>query len=282
MTTTDREQELVRAFVGLADTLVSDYDVVGLLSDLVDHCVHLLRADAAGILLTDPRGGLQVMASSSEHARLLELLQQQTNEGPCVDCVGSGQPVSVPDLAECAERWPRFVPAAHAEDYQAVDAVPMRLREEVIGALNLFRHRTGAMPPPDLRVAQALADVATIGILSERAIRHRGVVVAQLQGALNSRVIIEQAKGMLAASGATDMDHAFHALRAHARATGSRLSEIATLLVEGTFPPRPCWLPLPHLGTDRAPHPRCEYPREPAQSWIPPFRAVIMSVLRSS
>lgn len=175
------------------------------------------------------------MASTSEHTRLLELFQQQADEGPCVDCVNSGQPVSVPDLAERAEQWPRFVPAAAEQDFRAVDAVPMRLRDEIIGAMNLFRTRTGAMPDADLEFARALADVATIGILSERAIHHRSVMVTQLEGALSSRIIIEQAKGILAASGATDMDHAFSALRGYARSTQTRLSVVATQLADATL-----------------------------------------------
>jgi GAF domain-containing protein len=234
----DREHQLVRAFVGLSDTLVSDYDVTDLLHDLVEHSVSLLGADAAGILLSDPRGGLQVMASSSEHSQMVELFQQQTDEGPCVDCVNSGQPVSVPTLSDHADRWPQFVPAAAEQGFTAVDAVPMRLREEVVGAMNLFRTHPGPMTESDLHVAQALADTATIGILSERAIHHHGVLVAQLEGALGSRVIIEQAKGVLAASGAEDMDHAFTALRAHARGTGTRLSEVAAQLANGTLDPQ--------------------------------------------
>lgn len=237
MSAADREHQLVRAFVGLSDTLVGDYDVADLLQDLVEHCVDLLRADAAGILLADPRGGLQVMASSSEHTRLVELFQQQAKEGPCVDCVESGCPVSAPDLTEHTDRWPRFVPAAAEQGFKAVDAVPMRLRSEVIGAMNLFRTHPGALPEADLHVAQALADVATIAILSERAIHHRSVLVAQLEGALGSRVIIEQAKGILAASGATDMDHAFSALRAHARGTQTRLTQVATRLANGELTP---------------------------------------------
>lgn len=235
MTTPDREKQLVRAFVGLSDTLVHDYDITDLLQDLVEHCADLLRADAAGILLVDPRGGLRVMASSSEHTRLLELFQQQAHEGPCVDCVNSGEPVSAPDLSEHSGRWPRFVPAAAEQNFHAVDAVPMRLRDQIIGAMNLFRTRTGAMPDADLAVARALADVATIGILSERAIHHRSVMVTQLEGALSSRIIVEQAKGILSASGATDMDHAFRSLRAYARRTQTRLSLVAGQLADGSL-----------------------------------------------
>ena len=237
MSATDREHQLVRAFVGLSDTLTGDYDTTELLQQLVELCVRLLHADAAGILLTSPRGGLQVVASSSEHARMVELFQQQSEEGPCVDCVTSGAPVTTLDLAQHADQWPRFVPAAKQQGFQAVDALPLRLRGEVIGAMNLFRTRPGALPEADLHVAQALADTATIGILSERAFHHRGVLVAQLEAALSSRLVIEQAKGILAASGAVDMDHAFTALRAHARNTGTRLSQVARDLTDGTLAP---------------------------------------------
>lgn len=237
MTTTDREHQLVRAFVSLSDTLVSDYDIADLLQDLVEHCVDLLGADAAGILLANPRGGLQVMASSSEQTRLVELFQQQTDEGPCVDAITTGTPVSAPDIAARADRWPGFVPAAQAQQFQAVDALPMRLRGEVIGAINLFRHHAGPMAEADLYVAQAMADTATIGILSERAIHQHGVLVTQLEAALSSRIIIEQAKGMLAASGAEDMDQAFTALRSHARKSQSRLSQVASDLTTGTLDP---------------------------------------------
>lgn len=236
MTAIARERDLIKGFVGLADTLVSDYDVADLLQDLVDHCVHLLQADAAGILLVDPRGGLQVMASSSEQSRLLELFQQQALEGPCVDCVSTGEPVSVPDLSQSG-RWQEFVRAAAEQNYRAVDAVPLRLRDEIIGAMNLLRTRPGAMPEEDLAVGRALADVATIGILSERTIHHQSVVVSQLEGALSSRIAIEQAKGILAASGADDMDHAFSTMRGYARRSQTRLSEVATGLVTGIIEP---------------------------------------------
>jgi transcriptional regulator with GAF, ATPase, and Fis domain len=232
-----RENELTRAFVDLADTLVGDFDVADLLHILVKDCVTLLDADAAGLLLSDQRGGLQVLASSSEQARLLELFQLQADEGPCLECFRSGEPVTVSDLSDATDRWPKFTSAAASAGYAAVNAMPLRLRKEVIGALNLFGTEPGSLSEEDLGVAQALADVATIGILQERAIHNREIVVEQLQGALNSRIVIEQAKGLLAEAGRLDMDAAFVALRHMARRTNTLLAQVARDLVEGRLQP---------------------------------------------
>lgn len=230
----DRETALAGAFVGLADTLVAGYDVIDLLHRLTEVCVELLDVDAAGLLLSDQRNNLQVMASSSESSRLLELFQVQNDEGPCLDCYRTGAPVAVVDLANATQRWPRFVVQAESEGFRAVHALPLRLRNETIGALNLFCDRPGELPAANLQLGQALADVATIGILQERAV-HRGEVLAeQLQAALNSRVIIEQAKGVLAERGQLDMDQAFTRLRRHARTHNRRLSDLARAVVEGT------------------------------------------------
>ncbi len=236
--TVGRENALTRAFVNLADTLVRDFDVADLLHSLVEHCVTLLDADAAGLLLSDQRGGLQVLASSSEQAHLLELFQLQADEGPCLECFRTGKPVSVPNLVETSDRWPQFARAAGSAGYASVHALPLRLRSEVIGALNLFGHQAQKLPEDDLDVAQALADVATIGILQERAIHNREVVVEQLQGALNSRIVIEQAKGLLAEAGGIDMDAAFVALRQMARRTNSLLAQVSRDLVEGRIDAR--------------------------------------------
>lgn len=233
----DREQVLAEAFVGLADTLVAGYDVIDMLHRLTEVCVELLAVDAAGMLLSDQRGNLQMMASSSESSRLMELFQLQNDEGPCLDCYRSGTPVVSVDRTDAAQRWPRFAAQAELEGFESVQALPLRLRHETLGALNLFGEQPGALPPGDLRVAQALADVATISILQERAV-HRGEMLAeQLQAALNSRVIIEQAKGVLAERGRLDMDQAFNRLRAHARSNNRRLSELARAVVEGTIDP---------------------------------------------
>ena len=227
-----REQDLAAAFVDLADTLVSDYDVADLLCRLVEHTVRLLDAAEAGLLLSDQRGGLHLMASTSEKAKLLELFQLQADEGPCLDCYHSGVMMAVDDLAAESARWPTFAPVALAQGYVAVHAFPMRLREITIGALNLFSSRAGALPEGDRHVAQALADVATIGLLQERAIHLNQELVAQLEGALASRVVIEQAKGVLAEQGGMDMDAAFRVLRAYARQSNRRLADIAHDVVD--------------------------------------------------
>lgn len=235
----NRELPLTRAFVELADTLVADYDVADLLHLLAEHCVNLLDAAAAGLLLSDQRGDLQVLASSTEATRLLELFQLQADEGPCVDCYRNAAPVLVPDLAAETDRWPSFAPRAAEAGFRSVHAVPMRLRDQTIGAMNLFGTVVGTMPEGDLRVAQALADIATIGILQERTIHHTTMVTEQLQTALNSRITIEQAKGVLAqASGpGMDMGAAFTALRDYSRNTNTRLSEVAVNLVTGSLAP---------------------------------------------
>jgi transcriptional regulator with GAF, ATPase, and Fis domain len=225
---------LSETFVELTDTLVIGFDVIDFLHVLTDRSVQLLDVSAAGLLLADPRGELRVVAASSEAARLLELFQLQSDQGPCLDCFRSGQPVQAADLAAESRRWPRFAPAARDAGFAAVQALPMRLREQVIGALNLFRADSGALTPADVRVGQALADVATISLLHERSMRHSDTLNEQLQTALNSRVIIEQAKGKLAERLGVDMDEAFTLLRDRARTSNRRLSDLAQAFVDGT------------------------------------------------
>jgi GAF domain-containing protein len=232
-----REQLLAEAFVGLADTMVDDYDVIDVLDRLVGYSVALLAADAAGIMLVDPHGRLRVAASSNEESDWTELMQIQADEGPCIDCVRTGRPVTVTDLDTAAPRWPRFAAALHErttpdrERYRSVHALPLRLRGEAIGAMNLFHIRPGPLPDADLRLGQALADIATIGILQERAIRHGEVLTQQLQHALNTRVVIEQAKGVLAQLGNVPMEVAFERLRRHARRNNTLLGDVARQVV---------------------------------------------------
>ena len=228
-----RERALVEAFVLLSDTLVADYDVVDLLDKLIKAAVDLLNVTAAGLLLDDQRGFLRVMASSSEETRLLEVFQLQNQQGPCLDCISGSQVVTSANLAGDLHRWPVFVPAALAAGFGSVHAVPLRLREVTIGALNLFTDSPRLLTPGDARIAQALGDVATIGILQQRSAHRTSVLAEQLQAALNSRVIIEQAKGVLAERCAIRMDDAFVLLRRYARDRNLKLGALAGQVVRG-------------------------------------------------
>jgi transcriptional regulator with GAF, ATPase, and Fis domain len=229
----ERELNLSRTFVELADTLVTGFDMVEFLHMLTERCVDILGVGAAGLMLVDDRGGLRIMAASEERAHLLELFQLQNNEGPCLDCCRSGQAVVIDDLDAEAERWPTFAPEARAAGFRSVNAVPMRLRNTILGALNLFSGDARGLDDADVRVAQALADVATIGILHERAATDAQSLVAQLHTALNSRVVIEQAKGLLAERLQIDMDEAFRLLRGYARQAKRSLSDVAQDLLDG-------------------------------------------------
>jgi GAF domain-containing protein len=225
---------LSETFVELADTMVVGFDVIDFLHMLTDRSVRLLDVSEAGLLLADPRGELRVVAASSERARLLELFQIQSDQGPCLDCFRTGQPVAVADLGAATRRWPRFAPAAQEAGFAAVQALPMRLRDQIIGALNLFRATPGVFDLADMRVGQALADVATISLLNERSLRRSETLNEQLQTALNSRVTIEQAKGKLAERMQLDMDQAFSVLRRYARTRNVRLSDLARAFVDGS------------------------------------------------
>ncbi len=231
----EREALLVSTLVGLADNLVADFDVVDLLTLLSDRCVEALDVDAAGIMLASPSGELRVIASSSETMRSLELFEQQADEGPCQDCYRTGTPVVSVDLADTASRWPHFAPRALAAGYRSVYALPMHLRDRTLGALNLFRTGEDVMDEPDVRAAQALADVATIAILQHRETVAANVIGEQLQQALNSRLTIEQAKGMLAARTGMGVDDAFDQLRRYARSHNRRLVDVAHALIDGTL-----------------------------------------------
>jgi transcriptional regulator with GAF, ATPase, and Fis domain len=230
------EEHLAEAFVEMADTLVAEFDLLDFLHRVTVRCADVLGVSAAGLLLADQRGALWVVAASTEQTRLLELLQMHTDDGPCPECFHSGQPVAVPDLDAAAVRWPEFVRQARVTGFASVHALPMRLRSEVIGALNLFDTRAGALPEHTLRVAQALADVATIGVLQARAVENREALAEQLQTALNSRIVIEQAKGVIAERRQLDMDQSFILLRRTARSSSRRLSDVARAIVDGSEP----------------------------------------------
>jgi GAF domain-containing protein len=230
------DERLAQTFVELADTLVGGFDLMEFLHMLTERCVELLDVDAAGLLLADSHGTLQLVAASTERARVVELFQIQNDEGPCLDSYRSGLPIIVPDVTAepAAERWPRFASAAGEMGFAAVHAIPMRLRDQVIGTLNLFGTAPDGLDPAVARAARALVDVATIGILQERATREQELVAGQLQVALNSRVIIEQAKGILAERMRVSPDQAFVVLRAYSRSNNYPLTQLAADVISGT------------------------------------------------
>ena len=230
-----REAHLVRTLVSLADNLVANFDVVELLTIVADSCVDVLGAGAAGIMLVAPDGGLRVLASSNEAMRVLELFEVQASEGPCFDCFSDGMPIGWQVLSSADARWPNFAPVARAAGFQSVQALPMRLRGTVIGALNLFHLDLRPMPAIDVDAAQAFADIATIAILQHRASSEAQMVNEQLEHALNSRIVIEQAKGMIAERKGIGMEAAFASLRHHARSQNLRLADVAGDIISGTL-----------------------------------------------
>lgn len=232
----ERERSLVAAFVSIANSLAEGYDVVDLYSGLTSDCVKLLDIASAALLLADGQGTLHLMAASSERARELETFQLQRHEGPCLDCFRDGAPVLVADLAKEQERWPQFVLAAAAAGFASVHALPMRLQDKVLGTLGLFGTQPGALDPEEVHLGQALADVASIALVADRASSDAAAINDQLQTALSSRVVLEQAKGLLAQLGNLDMDSAFAVLRRYAREHQTKLSEIARRLVTRELP----------------------------------------------
>ncbi|MGD1173774.1 GAF and ANTAR domain-containing protein [Mycobacterium seoulense] len=230
MTETPRETRVLDAVVSLVDSLLDDFDVVDLLTDLTERCAELLDIEAAGFLLADPLQQLRLLAATSEQARELELFQLQADEGPCVDCYATGRPVSVADVQRVAGRWPRFVPAAIGAGFASVHAVPMRAAGMVFGALGLFGTRPGELSEADLLVGQTLTHIACVAILVEHP-PTPATVMPQLRSALTSRVIIEQAKGFLRETLGVSVEEAFHLLRTYARAKRQHLTDVARRLM---------------------------------------------------
>lgn len=230
-----REQRLARVFVELADTLVAQFDVIDFMHTLTDRCVELLGADAAGLMLADQRGHLRVIASSAESARLVEVFELQHSEGPSVDCFHSGEQVVNLDVVQIRARWPGFAAEALELGFRSAHALPMRLREDVIGVINLFTRAGRPLSDDDIAVGQAMADVATIGLLHERVGRQKEVLAEQLQMALNSRVLIEQAKGVLAERSRITPTEAFVVMRTYARRQHRPLTSVAAAVVDHTL-----------------------------------------------
>jgi transcriptional regulator with GAF, ATPase, and Fis domain len=231
----ERELLVTDAFVSLADSLVGPFDVVELLNGLTEVCARLLDVASAGLLLADRSGVLHVVAASSERTRSLELFQLQRDEGPCLQCYRTGVMVCVPDLQGDSDRWPQFVPAALNLGFVSVHAVPMRLNDQILGTLGLFGVAVGSLNDEDLSLAQALAHVASVALVTGNATADQDRLTQQLQIALDSRVLIEQAKGAIAQFSMVSMDEAFALLRDYARDHNEKLTEIARSVVARTL-----------------------------------------------
>lgn len=232
MTNLTRDGRMLQTFARLADTMVDDYDVVELLQLLVDTCRDVLEMTAAGLLLADTRGDLDVVASTSESREFVRMMQLSADDGPCGESYRTGRRVSAADLSESAPSWADFRTSAIEQGFRAMDALPLRLRDATIGTLGLLRSHPGEAPPEDVMAAQAFADVATIGILHERAIRESSILSEQLQAALSSRIVIEQAKGVVSQTRGVPIDQAFDIIREYARAHQLRLGRVAAQIVE--------------------------------------------------
>jgi transcriptional regulator with GAF, ATPase, and Fis domain len=230
-----RESAIVEALVEMADTLVDDYDVVDLLTGLADRCVHLLDVAATGVMLASPEGELRLVASSSEAMRVLEVFELQAQEGPCLDAFRTGERVEHENLRAGAGRWPRFSTAALEAGFQSAFALPLRLRNMTIGAMNLFHVEQTPMDERDVIVARAFADLATITVLQHRATEESQRINEQLSGALSSRIAIEQAKGVIAERAEVSLADAFVRLRSYARNHNLQLSDVAQAAVDGTL-----------------------------------------------
>ncbi len=246
-----RERRIVETLVELANGLVADFDVVEFLHHVSVRCVELLDCAEAGLLIVEPAGALRVMASSSERSEALELLQVQHEEGPCFESHLRGEQVFSEDLAAAGDRWPRFTPLAVEKGFRSVQALPMRVGAETIGTLNLFRTATGRIEADDLSLAQGMADIAAGALMRERSLRETRSVVGQLQGALRSRVIIEQAKGAVAERAQIDVEAAFGRLRGHARAHNRRLSDVAWEIIDGRLDADALDAPTREASTER-------------------------------
>ncbi len=237
-----REAAVVRSLVEMAGTLVDDYDIVDLLTGLADRCVNVLGVSAAGVMLASAEGSLGLVASSSEAMRLLELFELQAQEGPCLDAFRSGERVEHEDLVAGSGRWPSFSKAALGAGFRSVSALPLRWRDVTLGALNLFGVTQAPMGEADVIVARAFADLATLSIVQHRASAEAQRVNEQLSGALTSRVVIEQAKGVISERAGVGLAEAFARLRRHARNGNLRLTDVAEATVDGTLDPL-AWVP---------------------------------------
>ncbi|MWV49125.1 GAF domain-containing protein [Rathayibacter sp. VKM Ac-2803] len=236
MPTTTHEQMLLETLTAVADTLVDDFDIVEFLHDLVERCAAIFDAVDVGIVLADPHGDLVVMASTSERMHLIEALQLSAGDGPCMESYTTGSAITAGTLDDIQSRWPAFAEGVGESGYQSVHAVPLRLQSETIGSLNFFSDRAGELGPSDVRAAQTIADVATIGLVQQRTVREASVARDQLQLAVKARVLIEQAKGAIAHSRTVDMETAWDILRDLARSRRASVSDTARGIIDRVVP----------------------------------------------
>ncbi len=250
MDATSRETQISEAFVTLTDTLTTDFDVVDLLHTLVEECTKILDTDQGGLMLVDSSGELQLMTSTSEEADFVEVMQLNASSGPCIECFTTGKAVSVADISAGGSRWPEFQKAAIQGGFKSAHATPMRLRGQVIGTMNLFSTTLGQLNERDIALAQALTDVATIALLQERIVSDARVVPDQLHRALDTRILIEQAKGMISHTFAIPMDSAFDVIRTYARNNGLAIRTVAERISQRTIEVRSL---IPQAAAHRQP-----------------------------
>ncbi|MFE2376590.1 GAF and ANTAR domain-containing protein [Streptomyces sp. NPDC059398] len=245
MTSMSREQQVSDVFVQVADSLIDDFDLIEFLEGLCAHCVALLDVSAAGILLANEKGLLHTVAASDENTHLLELFAVQHDQGPCLDCYRTRDARSNIDLHDPSDTgaWPAFADKARRSGFQISHVFPLRLRNRAVGAMNLFHTSRQSLSTQDASLAQALADVATIAILQQRDLGHEQMEKSQLQHALSSRIVVEQAKGILAERWTVDPSTAYNALRVYARTHQLRISDCSRQIIDQT------------LDTDQIPHP---------------------------
>ncbi len=241
----DREAALLGTFVDLARGMTADSDVPDLLHRLVDRCVELFPATSTGLMLLDDAGVPAVAAASSSDQQQLEMLQLQRDQGPCIDCLRTGEHVLVDELAGATDRWPVWAPRAHELGARSVYAFPLQLGGRTFGALNLFGDRTYMLPAADQTAAAALAELAAAVVAADRQARQAEQLTGQLQHALESRVVIEQAKGITSVALGVSVDEAFQVLRGYSRSHNRRLADLAADLAAGRLDARELTRPQP-------------------------------------
>jgi len=226
----DREPSAV--LVSFARELGGCQTADDVLQHLGDRSLELLGVAGVGVLLVDD-GELTVATTNSELGEAAERLEVETGEGPCVDALRAGAVVTVPDLAEVAHRYPTFAPKALAAGVHSVHGLPLSGRGEMVGVLNVVHSEPLDLPAGDLAMAQMLADVAVSYIISVRMHEQSSRLASQLQRALDTRVVIEQAKGMLAERHGEPLTTAFDRLRQRARSTNMTVRDVAAGVVSG-------------------------------------------------